>query len=70
MSSSPKFSCGKCGNTEYKSGQIRTTGSGLSRFLNVQNQKFETFSCTECGYTELFRADGSGIGNFFDAFTN
>ena len=68
--SSPKYSCNKCENTEYKSGQIRTTGSGISRFLNLQNQKFETVSCTECGYTELFRSDGSGVGNIFDILTN
>ncbi len=69
MSSAPKFTCDKCGNTEYKSGQIRTTGSGISRFLNLQNQKFETFSCTECGYTELFRSDGGGVGNIFDVLS-
>ncbi|MCL0032090.1 zinc ribbon domain-containing protein [Dehalococcoidia bacterium] len=60
------FSCVKCNKTEYKQGEIRTTGSGISRFLNLQNQKFITISCTGCGYTEIFRRDGSGIGNIFD----
>ena len=61
-----EFTCVKCNTTEFKSGEIRTTGSGISRFFNLQNQKFLTASCTNCGYTELFRADGSGVGNLFD----
>jgi predicted nucleic-acid-binding Zn-ribbon protein len=65
-----QFSCTKCSGTEYKSGEIRTTGSGLSRFLNLQNQKFATFSCSNCGYTELFRVDGGGVGNILDILTN
>ena len=34
---------------EYEKGEIRTTGAGLSRFLNYQNQKFGTLSCKGCG---------------------
>lgn len=61
-----EFACAKCNTTEFKSGEIRTTGSGISRFFNLQNQKFLTASCTNCGYTELFREDGGGVGNLFD----
>ena len=69
--SSRIYSCDKCSNTEYRTGQIRTTGSGISRFLNLQNQKFEAVSCSKCGYTELYRSDGSGLlGNVLDIFTN
>jgi uncharacterized protein len=64
------YSCDKCSSTTYKTGEIRTTGSGLSRFLNVQNQKYQTVSCDQCGFTELFRLDGSGFGNVVDFFTN
>ena len=64
------YSCIKCNGTEYKSGEIRTTGSGLTRFLNIQNQKYATVACVGCGYTELYRLDGSGIGNVIDFFTN
>ena len=67
---SQTYSCTKCNNAQYKSGQIRTTGSGISRFLNLQNQKYATVACTACGYTELYRLDGSGIGNIIDLFTN
>lgn len=66
-----KYSCTKCEGTGYKAGEIRTTGSGVSRFLNLQNQKFSTVSCTGCGYTELYRMDASGtVGNIFDILTN
>ena len=65
-----QFECVKCSGTEYKTGEIRTTGSGISRFLNVQNQKFATVSCGDCGYTELYRMDGRGVGNIFDILTN
>lgn len=66
-----EYSCDKCGAKTYQSGELRTTGSGISRFLNLQNQKYATVACTECGFTELYRVDGSGmIGNAFDIFTN
>ena len=64
------FSCVKCNKTEYKQGEIRTTGSGISRFLNLQNQKYATIACVKCGYTELYRMDGSGIGNILDLISN
>ena len=65
-----RFVCAKCGSPDYSSGEIRTTGSGVSRFLNMQNQKFAVVSCTGCGYSDLYRMDGSGISNIFDIFTN
>jgi predicted nucleic-acid-binding Zn-ribbon protein len=65
------FLCLKCNSTNYSSGQIRTTGSGLSRFLNLQNQRFNTVSCSNCGYTEIYKQDGGGIiGNILDIITN
>jgi predicted nucleic-acid-binding Zn-ribbon protein len=64
------YVCHKCRSTTYKTGELRTTGSGLSRFLNIQNQKYSTVACSECGYTELYRTDGGGIGNIIDLFTN
>ncbi len=64
------YSCIKCKGAEYSTGEIRTTGSGLSRYLNIQNQKYATVACAECGYTEIYRLDGSGIGNIVDFFTN
>jgi hypothetical protein len=66
-----EYSCAKCEAKTYDAGELRTTGSGISRFLNLQNQKYATVACTECGYTELYRLDGTGkIANVFDIFTN
>ena len=66
-----QYSCVKCEATEYTTGEIRTTGSGFSRFLSLQNQKFTTVSCANCGYTEVYRANAGGaIGNIFDILSN
>lgn len=64
------YSCTKCNGTEYRTGQLRTTGSGITRFLNIQNQKYSTVSCENCGYTKLYRTDGGGISNVLDFLTN
>lgn len=64
------YSCAKCLGMEYKVGEIRTTGSGLTRILNIQNQKYSTISCIACGYTELYKLDGKGVGNVIDFFSN
>ena len=63
------YSCMKCKGTEYRTGELRATGSGISRFLNLQNQKYATVSCAACGYTELYRLGGGGIGNIIDVLS-
>ena len=64
------FSCVKCSGTEYTGGEIRTTGSGVSRFFNLQNQKFASVSCSNCGYTEFYRRAGGRAGNILDILTS
>ncbi len=65
------FTCAKCGAREAATGELRTTGSGFTRFLNVQNQRYGTVSCADCGYTELYKIGGGGkVGNLFDFLTN
>jgi predicted nucleic-acid-binding Zn-ribbon protein len=66
---SNSYSCIKCSGTDSKVEKIRTTGSGLSRFLDLQNKKFAAVSCTNCGFTELYR-EGSGMaGSIVDLLT-
>ena len=65
-----QFSCIKCSGSEYTEGEIRTTGSGASRFLNLQNQKFASVSCSNCGYTEFYRMASGRAGNILDILTN
>lgn len=64
------YKCQKCGNTEYETDSIRVTGSFLSKIFDVQSRKFTTVTCTQCKYTEIYKADASTLGNLFDFFTN
>jgi uncharacterized protein len=65
------YVCAKCKNTTFETAEIRTTGSGLSRFLNLQNQKFAAITCSECAYTELYRMrPGSRAASVLDVLTN
>ena len=64
------YNCAKCSSWEYESDEIRTTGSGFTRFFDIQNRKFIAISCAKCGYTELYKAGrGSTAGNILDFFT-
>ena len=62
------YECPKCQNTEYETGTIRTTGGGLSRFLDIQNQQFSHITCNNCGYTEFFKRRAGKVGNIIDMF--
>ncbi len=62
------WTCSKCGNIGYQTDQMAATGGGLSKFFDVQNKKFNTISCTKCGFTEFYRAETRGIENLFDLF--
>jgi predicted nucleic-acid-binding Zn-ribbon protein len=64
------YECVKCGNTRYESDQFQATGGNIAKILDIQNKKFITVTCTNCGYTELYRAK-TGLGwNILDLFTN
>lgn len=64
------FTCPKCGGKKAEVDNIRTTGSGFTRFFNIQNRKFLAVSCTHCGFTELYRAGAtSGASNILDFIT-
>ena len=64
------YRCPKCGNNRYESDEFRATGGMLSKVFDVQSKRFTTVSCTQCRYTELYKADSSMLGNIFDLFTN
>lgn len=64
------YRCPKCGNTRYETDEFRATGGMLSKVFDVQSKRFTTVSCTQCRYTELYKADSSMMGNIFDLFTN
>ena len=65
------YDCPKCKHREAETAEIRTTGSGFSRFLNLQNQKFGYLTCANCAYTEFYRMHGGSKGMaFLDIITN
>ncbi|NQV19362.1 MAG: GTP-binding protein [Armatimonadetes bacterium] len=65
-----KYVCPKCGNTQYETDEFRATGGFLSKVFDVQSKKFVTVTCTNCKYTEIYKASSSMLGNIFDLFTN
>jgi predicted nucleic-acid-binding Zn-ribbon protein len=58
--------CPKCGETDTVVDEIATTGGGLSKFFDVQNQSFTVISCTSCGYSELYKEQSTATAiDFF-----
>ena len=60
------YKCPECGNTNYETGQIRVSGGFWSSFFDVGNRRYNTVTCTECGYTKFYRKSVSGIQKIFD----
>lgn len=60
------FVCSKCGCDTYIVDQFQATGDNLTKIFNVQNKKFITISCEECGYTELYKSKTSTGMNILD----
>lgn len=65
-----KYKCPKCGNTHFETGEMRATGSFVTKLFNIQNRKFTSITCTRCRYTEFFAASSNQLGNILDFFTN
>ncbi|KAB5607763.1 zinc ribbon domain-containing protein [Bifidobacterium jacchi] len=62
MAGQVQYVCVKCGCRNYESDQFQATGGNVAKLFNVQNKKFITISCVQCGYTELYRAQtGTGM---------
>lgn len=61
-----QYICPKCGNTHYISDQFQATGGNFAKLFDIQNKKFTTISCTQCGYTELYRTMNSAGMDILD----
>lgn len=61
-----QYICPKCGCQSYEADTIQTTGGNLSRILDIQNKKFTAIICSDCGYTELYRARNSSGMDILD----
>lgn len=64
------YECPKCGNKHYDLSEMRATGGTLSKIFDVQNKKFTSVTCTNCTYTEFYKAKTSAMSNIFDLFTS
>jgi predicted nucleic-acid-binding Zn-ribbon protein len=62
------YSCAKCLCIEYETDEFRATGGNFAKLFDVQNKKFMTVSCKQCGYTEIYKGNTSSLGNIFDFF--
>ena len=60
------YVCCKCGHTDYERDEFRAVGGNFAKLFDVQNKKFVTVSCRQCGYTEIYRSDTSTAGNVLD----
>ncbi len=58
--------CIKCGYHEAEVYEIAATGTGLSKFFDVQKNHFKVVSCKKCGYSELYRTNANmNVLDFF-----
>ena len=61
-----QYVCPKCGCTQYESDRFQATGGGFAKVFEVQNKRFVTISCEDCGYTELYKSETSLGMNILD----
>ena len=60
--------CIKCGGTRASQKEIATTGTGFSKFFDIQHNKFIVVSCDSCGYSEFYNSQMSTSANVIDFF--
>ena len=65
-----KWKCPKCNNEEFEKDQFQAIGGNFAKLFNVQNKKFITVSCTNCGYTEIYKVDTDAGMNILDFLMN
>ena len=64
------YRCVKCGNSQCDTAEMRGAGGFWSKIFDVQGQRYSAVTCTNCKYTEFYKAPTSMLGNIFDLFTN
>jgi predicted nucleic-acid-binding Zn-ribbon protein len=51
---------------QYETDQFQATGGNFAKIFDVQNKKFITITCVQCGYTELYKAQTDAGMNILD----
>jgi predicted nucleic-acid-binding Zn-ribbon protein len=74
MSSKPdkvKYKCMKCGSERYKVEERALTGTGASRFMNIQRHLYYLVICEQCGFVEMYKkGQASKAAQILDLFTS
>lgn len=60
--------CVKCGSTNAGTKDVSMTGSGLTKMLDIQNNRFTVVYCKNCGYSEFYNKNSSTASNILDLF--
>lgn len=60
------YSCQKCNNKSYEIGEARISGSAVQAIFELEMNQFVSVSCLECGYTEFYKGNSSGITALID----
>ena len=65
-----EFVCARCHNKGGQVEKLALSGTGLSRFMDLQPYLYAFVSCANCGYTEVFNLktlEGKDdLGTFLD----
>jgi len=51
------FSCPKCQGREGIVKRLAMSGTGFSRFFDIQHHEYAFVSCADCGYTQVYNLD-------------
>jgi predicted nucleic-acid-binding Zn-ribbon protein len=52
-----RFSCPKCRRSGAEVKRFAATGTGLTKIMDIQHNKYIAVSCQYCGFTELYNPD-------------
>jgi predicted nucleic-acid-binding Zn-ribbon protein len=52
-----RFVCAKCHSTGAEVKSLAMSGTGLSRLLDLQHNRYVFASCSNCGFTEVYNLD-------------
>ncbi|NLL89990.1 MAG: hypothetical protein GX226_02660 [Dehalococcoidales bacterium] len=52
-----RFACAKCRSTGAEVKSLAMSGTGLSKLLDIQHNRYVFASCKNCGFTEVYNLD-------------
>jgi predicted nucleic-acid-binding Zn-ribbon protein len=66
-----RFVCTKCRSSGATVKSLAMTGTGISRLLDFQHNRYVFASCNNCGYSEVYNLDilkgrKDEVGNILD----